>query len=359
MSREDIVRHYKVDESRMLDKVVSMPDHIEEAWKLAKSFAHGIDRPRSPVIICGMGGSAMGGKLLRGLIQQDSAIPLVLESGYSLPPFAGKDTPVICISYSGNTEEVLSCFDNAVLKKCPTIAITSGGRLEVEAEQVGVPVLRLPGGMPPRAAISYLFIPLLEFFSRWGIYKVDNDQIERATRHVRGLVEKYSLEGDPAENIALELAKKLYGKIPLLYSAGGLLGAVAYRWKCQFNENSKAMAFYNLFPELGHNEVMGWDCPERLREDMFIILMIDSEDHPRVQKRMEVTFEMLSSLGAGGIILHSEGGGGREGRLERLFSLLVLGDFTSVYLAVEYGKDPTPIEKITQIKDILGSDGSL
>ncbi len=355
MSKEDIVRHYKIDEQRMLDKVMSLPDHVEEAWRLAGGFHFEVPDGFGPVIVCGMGGSAIGARLMNDLMGQDGSLPLVLVSGYTLPAFAGENTPVICISYSGNTEEILSSFSHSLIKGCPTAVITSGGKLADEAEKNDVPVLRIPSGMPPRAAIGYLFTPLARLFSEWGIYSVGEDEVEAAVRKMRKLVDRYSLEGDPAENLALGLAKKLYGKVPVVYAGDGLLGSVAYRWKCQFNENSKAMAFCNLFPELGHNEVMGWDCPEQLREDMFIIMLTDSDDHPRVQKRMEITYNLLSPLGAGGLILKSEGEEGKEGRLTRLFSLLLLGDFVSVYLAVEYGKDPTTIDKITQVKEELGS----
>jgi len=355
MSKEDIVKHYKIDTQRMLDRVMSLPEQVEDAWALAGEFDFEPSRKDGPVIICGMGGSGIGGRLLIDLMGQEGTKPVVLESSYTLPAFADENTPVICISYSGNTEEVLSCFSHAMIKGCPTAVITSGGKLEEEAGSSGVPILKIPGGMPPRAAIAYLFVPLVRIFSRWGFYEVSDDYIDLAVRKLRKLANRYSLEGDPAENLAMELAKKLYGKIPVIYAGNGLLNSIAYRWKCQFNENSKVMAFSNAFPELGHNEVMGWDCPERLREDMFIIMLNDVEDHPRVQKRMEITYGMLSTLGAGGISINSEGENGREGRLTRMFSMLVLGDFVSVYLAVSYGKDPTPIEKISRIKDELGS----
>jgi len=355
MSKEDIVRHYKVDEQRMLDKVMSLPDHVEEAWTLASGFQLDPPGDMRAVIVCGMGGSAIGGRLMNDLMGQDGSVPLLLVSGYTIPAFASEKTPVICISYSGNTEEVLTAFNHALIKGCPTAVVTSGGRLAEEAEKNGVPVLTIPSGLPPRAAIGYLFIPLVRLFSSWGIYNVGDEEVSGAVRKMRKLVERYSLEGDPAENLALSLARKLYGKVPIVYAADGLLGSVAYRWKCQFNENSKAMAFCNVFPELGHNEVMGWDSPERLREDMFIIMLSDADDHPRVQKRMEITYNLLSPLGAGGMVLKSEGDEGKEGRLTRLFSLLLLGDFVSVYLAVEYGKDPTRIDKITQVKKELGS----
>ncbi len=353
MSQEDLIRHYKVDESRMLEMVVHLPDQVAQAWNMMKSFKAPAVTGKGPVIVCGMGGSAIGGKLLRDMIQHDAPVPLILESRYALPEFADRTTPVLCVSYSGNTEEVLSCFQHALMKRCPAIAVTSGGALAEEAEAAGVPLVRVPTGMPPRAALGYLITPLLALMSKWGVYKIADETIESAVRRGRKLTEKYSLDGDPAESRPMQLAMRIYGKTPLVYSGDGLLAAAAYRWKCQFNENSKSMAFANNFPELGHNEIMGWDAPERLRGDFFLIVLRDVEDHPRVQRGMEAAYKMLEPLASGAVLVDSEGDKGREGRLARLLSIILLGDFTSVYLAVEYGKDPTPIDKIERIKEQL------
>lgn len=353
MSQEDLIRHYKVDASKMLDLVLRLPDQFEQIWAMMKSVTVPPASGKAPVIVCGMGGSAIGGKLLKDMIQHDARVPLYLESRYALPEFADRTTPVICVSYSGNTEEVLSCFQNALMKRCPTITVTSGGQLAAEAEAAGAPVVRIPAGMPPRAALGYLFTPLLGLLSKWGIYEVGDGEIEAAVRRGRKLAERYSLDGDPAESRPLQLAKRIYGKTPLVYSGDGLLAAAAYRWKCQFNENSKAMAFTNNFPELWHNEIMGWEAPERLRGDFFLVMLRDPEDHPRVQRGMEAAYKMLEPLASGAVLIESEGERGRDGRLARLLSVILLGDFTSVYLAVEYGKDPTPIEKIERIKEQL------
>jgi len=358
MSHEDLTRHYHIDVSRMLDLAVHLPDQVEEAWRAVKTVKTPSVRGKAPVILCGMGGSAIGARLLRDMIQHDAPVPLFLESTYALPAFADKSTPVVCISYSGNTEEVLSCFQNALMRGCPTIAITSGGMLADEADAAGIRTIRVPTGMPPRAALGYLFIPLLGLVSKWGIYPVTDEEVDSAVRKSRKLAEKYSLEADPVDSRALQLAKRLYGKTPLIYGGDGLLRAAAYRWKCQFNENSKSMAFANNFPELGHNEIMGWECPERLRGDFFLIVLRDVEDHPRVQRGMEAAYAMLEPLASGAVLIESEGNEGRGGRLARLLSIILLGDFTSVYLAVEYGKDPTPIEKIDRIKEDLRMEGA-
>ncbi len=356
MGSDHIARHYSVDGNRMLDRVLSLPKQMQEAWFLAESFAAGIPAASSSFIICGMGGSSIGGQLLRDLIKPGSRTNVHLERGYSLPPFAGTDTPVVCVSYSGNTEEVISTFREGLEKGCPMAVITSGGQLQKEAETAGVPVLLVPGGSPPRAALGYLFAPLVRIVSSWGFFRIDNEKFVLAMKKTKDFIENCSLDADHTKNSAMQLAKRLYGKIPLIYSGDGLLPGAAYRWKCQFNENSKSMAFYNTFPELGHNEVMAWDCPEKLRRDIFLIMLCDRDDHPCVQRRMEVTYSLLEPLAGGAIRIDSSGGDGPVGRLARQLSVIAMADLTSVYLAVEYGTDPTPIEKIEEIKGILSSE---
>jgi glucose/mannose-6-phosphate isomerase len=356
MSQEDFEKHYRVDTGKMLDLVMHLPDQIEEGWRAAKAFKAPALRGRGPVILCGMGGSSIGGRLLGDLIRPQAAVPLCFESAHVLPAFADSSTPVVCVSYSGNTEEVLGCFQNALMRGCPTIVVTSGGVLAAEADSAGVRAIRVPGGMPPRAALGYLFAPLLGLISRWGIYPVSDEEVEVAVRKTRKLAEKYSLAGDPVECRPLQLAKRFYGKIPFVYAGNGLLRAAAYRWKCQVNENAKCMALSNNFPELSHNEIAGWECPERLRSDFFLIMLRDVEDHPRVQRGMEAAYAMLEPLASGSVLVDSEGERGREGRLARLLSTVLLGDFVSVYLAVEYGRDPTPIEKIDKIKEELRTE---
>lgn len=353
MKQDHSVRHYAVDTDRMIDRVLGLPDQMEEAWSLAGRWADEFAAGRSTIIVCGMGGSAIGGQLLSDLIAPSSGVSVHVERGYSLPAFAGTGTPVICVSYSGDTEEVHSCLDGALERGAPVAAITSGGVLAERARGAGAPLLVVPGGMPPRAALGYLFAPLLRLAASRGYCSLGDEEFASVLRRTRKLLAKCSLDADLAENTPLQLAKRLYGKIPLVYSGKGLLAAAAYRWKCQFNENSKSMAFVNYFPELGHNEVVGWEGPEKILQEIFLVLLTDVEDHPRVRRRMEVTYDMLEPLAAGAIKLNSVGGGDFAGRLARLLSIIILGDLTSVYLAVESGKDPTPIQSIDRVKDIM------
>jgi glucose/mannose-6-phosphate isomerase len=355
MTVDDKTRHYHVDTQRMIDSVSQIPRQIETMWEAAAGFRSAA-AVRGPLVISGLGGSSIGGRLIKDLIGRACRIPIALERGYALDAAYGPGTTVVCASYSGNTEEVLGVFDDARSKGAGLAVVTSGGKLAERAATAGVPVCAVPGGLPPRAAIGYLYTALLRFVSNAGVHPVSDAEVAAAVEKGAKLARRYGLDGDLAENTALQLAKRLYGKVPLVYSGDGLLAGTAYRWKCQINENSKTMAFCNVFPELGHNEVMGWDCPERLREELFLVMLRDIDEHPRVAKRMDATYEMLEPLAGGAAVITSVGTAGRAGSLSRLLSVLLLGDFMSVYLAVEYGKDPTPIEKIEQIKKMLGSE---
>jgi len=356
MSPDHSARHYGIDTERMLDKALGLPDQMSEAWKLADALSECMPAASCTLVICGMGGSAIGGQLLCDLIAEDSKTSVHVERGYTLPAFVGKNTPVVCVSHSGNTEEVLGCFDDGLERGSPLAVITSGGILMERAEKAGIPLLRIPGGIPPRAALGYLFTPLLKLASCWGFCEIADEEFGSVLRKTRKLLAACTLEADLAGNTPMQLAKRLYGKIPLVYSGNGLLAGAAYRWKCQFNENSKSMAFVNNFPELGHNEIMGWDSPEKILQEIFLVMLTDIDDHPQVGKRMDVTYDMLEPLAGGAIKINSVGGPGFAGRLARMMSIVALGDLTSIYLAVESGKDPTPIGKIEEIKKLLRSE---
>jgi glucose/mannose-6-phosphate isomerase len=353
MGKDESARHFRVDVDGMHQHVASFPDQVEWMWGESADFNPGFSPKSSPLLICGMGGSAIGGRLLGDLAGSDKSSMVYVNNGYTFPAYFGKDANIICVSYSGNTEEVISCYNEAVARKCNVAVITSGGDLLKYSIEKGVPLLKLPPGLPPRAAIGYLFTAILRIASRSSIFRVDEQELQIAVARARRLVDKYSIESNASRNDALNLARKLYGKIAFIYCGDGLMRGISYRWRCQFNENAKTMAFDNNFPELGHNEIMGWKCPEKFRENFFLILLRDTDDHPRIKKRMEVTYQMLKPLAGAATIIESCDKGEEQSRLSRLFSMLMLGDFTSVYLAVEYGNDPTPVEMIEDVKEKL------
>lgn len=348
---EEIIDKY--DRSGMVEMVLSIPGQMREGWREAGKLSLGPPPAGGELIVCGMGGSAIGAALAKDLSGYGSSFHFHIERGYTLPGFADSDSTVICISYSGNTEEILALFEEARRRGCGLGVITSGGELARRAEQAEVPAVKVRGGLPPRAAIGYLFVPLLKLLSVWGAVEMAESDFSRLVGTVEAALK--SISPSAADNPAAEISGKLSGKIPLIYSGGALLRAAAYRWKCQFNENSKMMAFSNVFPELGHNEVMGWDCPGDISEKMAVIVLTDRDDHPRVVRRMEITSSMMEDMNVEVIRIDS-GNWFPEGAStagERLLSTVVLGDMTSVYLALRRNLDPVPIERIDLVKKKL------
>ncbi len=347
-------RFNKYDRSDMLENVLALPDQMREVWNSSSDFILSRPSAGSTLVICGMGGSAIGAVLIRDLVNKNSDFSVHIERGYLLPAYASANSTVICVSYSGNTEEVLTLFDEAVQRGCEIGVITSGGELGRRAAEANASVMNIRGGLPPRAAIGLLFTSLLRLVVNWGIYRITDEEFTELLKKARFIIKEITPGYNSKDNLAFQLSKKLYKKIPLIYAGDGLLKGVSYRWKCQFNENGKIMAYSNIFPELGHNEIMGWECPDNIKKNLFLIFLIDRDDHPKVQKRMQVTYSMLEKLAGDSVVIDSSWYGNNSGgRLERLLSMLILGDMMSVYLAVGRGVDPTPIEKIETIKKLL------
>jgi len=335
------------DPSGMLDLAMSLARHMKDAWERAaalegpvKDRAGDIER----VVVCGMGGSAIGADLAAGLASGRAEVSIDVVRGYDVPAPLSRRALGIVSSYSGNTAETLSAFESLCKGGAAVVAVTSGGELERRCTDRGIPCCIIPGGMPPRAAIAYSLIPILRILDFIGAMEFTLDDFERAHARVEDLCRKYSIERGGGE--AAMLASKLQGRFPFVYACDGIAGAVARRWSCQFNENSKVLAHYALFPELCHNEIMGWEGAPGERDKVSVVVLEDEEDHPSVARQMKITLDLISAEGADVSVFRSEG----RGRLERLLSLLLLGDFASIYLALVNEVDPTPVEKIAELK---------
>ncbi|MDZ7263383.1 MAG: bifunctional phosphoglucose/phosphomannose isomerase, partial [candidate division KSB1 bacterium] len=334
--------------SNMLGLLTSFPQQFQQARQIGEGFDYNFAPTRlHHIIFAGMGGSAIGGDLIIASLGNQLKFPAAVVRHYSLPPYTDQHSLVIVSSYSGNTEESLSCYEDAKARLANIICITSGGELAARARRDGVPFIAIPGGNPPRTALAYLSIPVLVFFKRSGIVAPDMIDIEET---IQLLIDKANQYAPSMENNrAMVLAQKLIDKIPILYSSVELLQAVAMRWKGQLSENSKVLAFQNAFPELNHNEIVGWERRADLFPHFQIIYLRDHRDHIRIQRRMEITRSILEPLTLPVIEVFSEG----HSRLARLFSLIYLGDMVSYYLAIFNGIDPTTIDKIQLLKDRL------
>ncbi len=306
----------------------------------------------SNIVVTGLGGSAIGGDLLRVYAAGKISVPITVNRDYVLPEFVGPDTLVFAVSYSGNTEETLSAYEEARARGASVIAITTGGKLAEMAARDVIPLAKIPSGCAPRAATGYLFIPTLGILQRLGMLPDLTTEITGMISYIKELHKTIGPESPREENLSKQIAHKLYKKIPVIWGSTGTTEVVAQRWKGQINENAKAPAYWNVFPELNHNEIVGFQYPLEILNKIHVIILRDERDHPRVQKRIEITKGIIKDVVDGFTEVWASG----EGDLARLFSLIYTGDYASLYLAALYGIDPGPVKVIDFLKWELAAE---
>jgi glucose/mannose-6-phosphate isomerase len=339
------------DPGNMYGAILDFPEQVRNAVKIGDGVT--IDsasyKDVMQIIVCGMGGSAIGGDLARSFLSNMISIPIYMCRNYDLPAFVGDDSLVIGSSYSGNTEETLSAFGQALDKKCRLFVMTTGGRLGEIADDNDIPKATLPPGLQPRAALGYSFAPLMLFFHKIGLSEIGPNEFVALADFLEKAKTKLGVDAVSSDNLAKQLAARLYGRIPIIYSGPDLTDAVATRIKGQICENAKMLAFANQFPEFNHNELVGWKTIDAFRDHLKILILRDQDDHHRVAARMDVLRQYFDTDNIEVIEVHSEG----NSRLERMFSLIQLGDFVSYYLSILNRVDPTPVEPIDFLKNEL------
>lgn len=347
LSREAIA---SVDSSDQLADILSLPEHLRDAlWRVESAIIAEWDTPAG-LVVAGMGGSAIGGALARAALGDHSSRPIFVTRAYGLPPWTTPDTTVLCASYSGNTEETLACYESAGALGAQRVVVTTGGRLAEIARADNVPVIPLPGGFQPRAAVAYMTVAALEVAALCGAGPRLAAEIDVAASHTERLVEEWGPDADES-SLAKTVARGLHGSVPLIAGAG-LTTPIAYRWKTQINENAKQHAFHHELPELDHNEIVGWEgasepgSPARFSA----VFLDDSDAHPRVKERIDLTEKLIAPHAAGCFRLQTRG----ETTIERVISLVLLGDLVSIYLATLRGVDPGPVEVLVRLKAELG-----
>jgi glucose/mannose-6-phosphate isomerase len=319
----------------MLEDVLAQPHQLGDAlWRAQSAGIPKQDRPGG-LIVCGMGGSAIGGDLAAAALGDRATRPITTVRGYALESWTGPDSLVLCASYSGNTEETLACYEAAGAAGAGRVALTTGGQLAELARADGVPVIGVPAGMQPRAAVIYMIVGVLECAALCGAAPGLHAEIDAAAGQLT-----------PAAN-AEELAAALQGTVAVIHGAGPTV-AVARRWKTQINENAEAPAFWSELPEANHNEICGWERGRKTAPFAGVFLE-DPDQHPRIQRRIELTAAEVERSGAPALRIPAAG----ETRLERVLSLVMLGDLVSVHLALLEGVDPTPVHAITRFKAAL------
>lgn len=323
------------------------PDQCREALALSDVAMPDSLAGKANVVVCGMGGSAIGGDFLRSLFEASGTVPCFVCRDYDLPAFVGKDTLLITCSYSGNTEETLSAMREGIKRGCSVVAVTSGGEVAEICRQHGFSHVLVPAGKPPRMALGYLFVPLVVIAERLGY--IPKQDSEGAFAELDRCVERWGVDRALSTNTAKNLAAYLFGRVPLVYGLGSWQGVVASRWKGQINENAKVMAFSHSFPELNHNEIMGWTLAERQNVAHWATVFLESgHESIRMQTRAKVTREIIRDK-TETFTVTAFG----ETLLTQMLSLTFCGDFVSLYLAALNGVDPEDIASINTLKKAL------
>ena len=343
---DDIDALRRVDAESMLRRIAELPQQVANAWEAAGK----LDLPSKyaqarAIIVLGMGGSAIGGDLLRSLVSGECAVPIQVSREYDLPAFVGPDALVIAASYSGNTEETLTALRQAQARGAMVFASTTGGRLLDEARQKGYPVYHIQYQSQPRAALAHGFIPLLAVLQKLGFVPDYSAQVREAVETMQSLLPEIEEEAPTSRNMAKRLALGLFGRLPVVYG-GGVMAEVAHRWKTQLNENSKGWAFCEALPELNHNAVLGYQFPAEISQKAQVLLLRASAMHPRTALRYDVTAEILTRSGVEHESIEACG----RTALSQMLSMILLGDYVSCYLAFLYRVDPTPVDTIDYLK---------
>jgi glucose/mannose-6-phosphate isomerase len=356
MTLDDLQAIARLDSQNMLRRIEELPRQCLVAWEQGRDLTVPPEyRSIDHLLIVGMGGSAIGGALLEGLVASDCKVPITVVRGYTLPAFAsGPSALVAACSYSGNTEETLSCFRQALDRNARATAITTGGELAALASEAGVPIIRFTYESQPRAALGYSFVLLLGLLYRLGVIGDFTGDVAEAAQVMEAWQQEIGARVPAARNAAKQLAAQIAGRLPVLYGAGFLV-AVANRWKTQLNENAKHWAFFEALPELNHNAVVGFGIPEIVRENGIVLMLRSHMESRRMQERWDVTRELLDREG---VTTQEVLGRGRSA-LAQMLSLIHFGDYVSFYLAVLNDVDPTPVKTIAFLKRRLAELGQV
>ena len=339
-----------IDKSNMFEVLKDFPLQVKDALRIANKYKlHNFNtKGIKNVIISGLGGSAIGGDLFRSFTQYEIKIPVTVNRNYSLPKFADSNTLVIISSYSGNTEETTSAYREAINAKCKIICITSGGEVKKIAGQNKHNCIIIPGGLQPRCALGYSFFTLLLLFVKLGLIKDRKEEINETVK----ILETESVEYtnlNPDKNLALKIAIDLKGKLPVVYSSADVMDIVNLRWRGQISENAKILAYGNLYPEMNHNELVGWKLNADILKKIVVVFLKDENDNERIKLRMSITSEIYKKYADNIFSLESNG----KYKLGRIFDSIYLGDWVSFYLAILNKVDPTPVDVINYLKGKL------
>ncbi len=340
MSADPLAAIREIDSAGQLDDVLGLPDQLGDAlWRVESAGIAGLKA--NGLVVCGMGGSGIGGALARAALGDGLSRPLRVVRDYELAPWASPENLILCMSYSGNTEETLACFEGAEALGAERVVATTGGALAEGARAGGIPVIGIPSGLQPRAAVGYMFAIAAETAAVIEASAPIRTDIDAAAAWLKE-------QTDAIVARSAEIAAQLEGTVPAIYGSD-LTEPVAYRWKTQINENAKQHALTHSLPEMDHNEIVGWAEADNGARFSAVFLQ-DSDQHPRQRERSELTAKLIEP--AASVVLQVETQG--PNRTARMLWAVMLGDLVSLHLAAARGVDPSPVRVIERLKDELG-----
>lgn len=346
----DVKAIREMDSRDSLKTTENYDKQFKEGLELVKNFnLPELNRNIDEIILLGTGGgSSVTGGILRSLLFNELKQPFIINQAYNIPAFVDKNTLVFVISHSGNTEEILSSYEQAKKTGAYMVAVTAGGKLGEKCKKDNVPCLIVPADIGhPRRDLGYILVPLIAILSKLGLISDKTGDINETIDLFTELNKKLNPEVPIESNHAKQIAKGIYGHIPLIYGSMDHYDSVAWRWKNQFGENGKLLAFYNVIPNLHHDEAVGWDTPKELIEKFYLIMLRDDVfDSDKIKKRKDITASILKDRMGHVEFVYATG----KSLLARMFSLIYLGDFVSLYTPIYRGVDPTPVDVINLFK---------
>lgn len=346
MNLDDLTIYPTLDPQNMLAEIDSLPDQLENAWELGQTQPLPTLSALSGIVIAGMGGSAIGADLLAAYVEPLCPIPVLVQRDYTLPAWArGPETLVIASSHSGNTEETLAAFEQAVERNCTRLAVATGGKLAQRAAQTSTPLFTFTHKGQPRAAVGYSFGLLLAAFTRLRLIPDPNEELRDALAAMRAAQIDWQIEVPAIQNAAKRQAGQLMGRWVSVVGSE-ILTPVARRWKGQVSELAKAWAQFEFLPEADHNSLAGLSQPEAQLSHMIAMFLVAPSYHPRNVQRAELTKKAFMLEGVSTDLFVAQG----KTRLAQQWTTLLFGDYMAYYLAIAYGVDPTPIPMLEAFK---------
>lgn len=352
---DDLNALSELDSEGVLGAVERFSEQCREGWEIGRSAsglpdAGGVES----IVVLGMGGSGVSGDVIQSVVEPRLPVPFrVIKSYGPLPEWIGRNSLVFAVSYSGSTEETVAALEEAHERGCRAVTISSGGPLAEMARRYGLAHIQVPTGLQPRASLGYLTLPILGALIKVGLIPDMKDDLDEAIDVLAELEARCHRKQPTTENPAKDLAARIVGRIPVVYGGHGLAATAAYRFKCDLNEYGKTPAFWNVLPELNHNEVVGWNqLSEVTRQNVVLILLRSGdEEHERVSLRFEITRELVEDRFADVIEVPGQG----RSALARLLSLVLITQLASIYVGLAYGVDPGPVAVIQKLKAELSN----